>query len=164
MRTGLRKSVFDTKAFRHWAATAPANDFVIYHMGNLGIDRANNRTLHDLAETVLLLQETDYVIGTKESVNLAGFSGWAYIAVRSPRGWAPQSVMRGDITASQYKALCAIRDGSAYQSSVRVVRDALAVSDGLAADTLAYFYAHDWIERDDPKGWRLSSAAVALLT
>lgn len=164
MATGLRKSVYDVKAFNYWAATAPAGDYVIYHMGNLGLDRANNRTLHELAETVLLLQETGFVVGAKENMNLAGFTGWGYVAHRSGRGWAPQSVMRGDITASQYKALCAIRDGNAYQSSVRVVRDALSIPDGLAADILAYLFAHEWIERDEPKGWKLSPAGIALLT
>ena len=124
----------------------------------------NNRTLHELAEMVLLLQETGFIIGSKEAMNLAGFTGWGYVAMRSAGGWAPQSVMRGKITAGQHRALCALRDGNAYQSSVRVVRDALSIPDALAADILAYFFAHEWIERDEPKGWKLSRAGIALLT
>lgn len=164
MTIALRKTVTNTAAFCAWAASAAPKDYVIYHIGNLGLDRASNATLHDLAETILLLQGTGFVIGSQHPMRLAHIDGWSYVASRTGGGWAPKHLLAGDISATHHRALVGIRDRDAHMSAVRAARDALSCPDAMAADITAYLYARQWIEEAPGKGWQLSKPGHQILT
>ena len=62
-----RKTVADTAALCHWAATAPAGDFVVYHVGNLGRDRAD---LSDPAACVAAIRANE-AMASRSNVRLS---------------------------------------------------------------------------------------------
>jgi hypothetical protein len=163
MTVALRKTVQDARGFCIWAATAPPRDFVIYHIGNLVSDRMVNKAVHDLAETVLLLQETKFVIGSQHPLRLAVLDGWSYVATRTGGGWAPKSLLHSRITATQYRALWALRNRDAAVSATRTIRDALSVPEINAGKILDDLKDRGWMEAATVKGWQVSIAGMRML-
>ncbi|MBK8772907.1 MAG: hypothetical protein IPM06_21090 [Rhizobiales bacterium] len=160
----LVNMVPDATSLLTWAATAKPKETATYHVGNLAVDRGSNPGLHDMAEIVRLLQETGWLIQATRSVNLAAIEGRAYFTIRTGRGWAPRCVLSGAIDARIWRAMRALRDRQASQSSHRAIRDELGSTDGDAADVLALLYAKKWIEPAPIKGFQLSDAgALAML-
>lgn len=159
-----RKTVPDVEALCLWAATAPAGDFVVYHVGNLGRDRAENPDLHHLAETVLLLQECGWVVGSSVPLHLAGFNGVSYGVTRTGRGYVPQAILHRRLTAAQWYALRAVRDRDPDYSAVRAIRDTLSCSEQHAADLMALLYAHGWVRPAEVgKGYELTPDGLRAL-
>lgn len=159
-----RKTVPDVPSLCEWAATAPAGDFVVYHVGNLGADRAANPALHQLAETVLLLQETGWVVGSSVPLHLAGFIGTSYGVTRTGRGSAPRSILLNRIPAQHWYALRAVRDRDPDYSAVRAIRDALSCSESHAADLMALLYARGWVRAAEVgKGYELTPDGLRAL-
>jgi len=161
----FRKTVSDAAALCQWVAAAPAGDFVVYHIGNLVMDRLSNPVLHDLAETVFLLADSGYVIGAQYPIRLAGIMGATYTATRTGRGRAPQSVLHRRITAQTWRALQAVHHRDSWMSAHRGIRDALSCPDDMAADILAHLHASGWVvEASEGKGWVLSPDGIRMLT
>lgn len=159
-----RKTVADVPSLCAWAANAPAGDFVVYHVGNLGTDRATNTALHELAETVLLLQETGWLVGSSVPLHLAGFIGTSYGVTRTGRGFVPQSILHNRITAAEWYALRAVRDRDADYSAVRAIRDALSCSENHAADLMALLYAKGWVQAAKVgKGYELTPEGLRVM-
>lgn len=159
-----KKTVADVPSLCEWASLAPAGDFVVYHVGNLGADRAANPALHQLAETVLLLQETGWVVGSSIPLHLAGFMGTSYGVTRTGRGAAPMSVLSNRISAQLWYALRAVRDRDADYSAVRAIRDALSCSENHAADLMALLYAKGWVQAAEVgKGYELTPDGLRAL-
>lgn len=161
----FRKTVADAAHFCQWAAGAPPGDFVVYHIGNLGKDRIGNPTLHELADTVLLLSESGFVLGAQYPISLAGISGASYAATRTGRGWAPQSILHRRLSAQTWRALYAVHHRDSWMSAQRGIRDTLSCPDDIAADILAHLHASGWVvEASEGKGWVLSPAGIRMLT
>lgn len=163
MTLAIRKTVANSKALCIWAASAAPADFAIYHIGELGRDRITNPVLHELAETVLILSETGFIISTQYPMQLASLTGWSYVATRRRGGWAPRSILNSQITAAQYRALNAVRRRDAAMSAPRAVRDALSCPDDVAADMLAFLHLNGWVEEAPGKGWAVSPAGLRML-
>jgi hypothetical protein len=163
MTIALRSTVHDTPSFCRWVARARARDTVVYHIGNLGPDRLESDPLHQLAETILLLQETGYIVGAQHRTRIATIDGWTYLATRTGGGWAPGSVLSGRIDAMLFRALAAIRDRDADISAGRAVRNALSIPDNAANSILERLKAQQWVEPAPIKGWQLSTAGHRLL-
>lgn len=163
MTLAIRKTVADAKSFCTWAAGATAGDFAMYHIGELGRDRLSNPALHELAETVLILCETRYVVSAQHPIRLAHINGWSYIATRARGGWAPRAILHRDLNSTQFRALMAVRHRDAAMSANRAVRDALSCPDGAANDMLTYLHMSGWVEEAPGKGWNLSAAGLRML-
>lgn len=163
MTLAIRKTVASARALCIWAASAPPADFAIYHIGELGRDRIANPVLHELAETVLILTETGYILSAQHPISLANITGWSYVATRARGGWAPQSILNSRLTAAQYRALNAVRRRDAAMSAPRAVRDALSCPDDVAADMLAYLHLNGWVAEAPGKGWAVSSDGLRML-
>lgn len=163
MTLALRNTVHDTPSFCRWVARARARDTVIYHIGNLGTERAENPGLNMLAETVLILQETGFIVGARHRTQVPTIDGWTYLATRTGAGWAPASILRGRIDAILYRALAAVRDRDADFSAARAIRNALSIPDPAANAFLDRLKARNLIEPASQKGWQLSAAGHRLL-
>lgn len=159
-----RKTVASVTALCSWAATAPAGDFVVYHVGNLGRDRAENPELHHLAETVLLLQDCGFVVGSSVPLHLAGFMGTSYGVTRTGRGFVPQEVLHQRLTAAEWYALRAVRDRDPDYSAVRAIRDQLSCSESHAADLMALLFARGLVRAAEVgKGYELTPDGLRAL-
>lgn len=163
MKLAIRKTVADAKGFCIWAASAPVGDFAIYHIGELGRDRINNPELHELAETVLILCNTGYIVSAQYPMRLAHINGWSYVATRSRGGWAPRAFLRREINSTEYLALNALRHRDAAMSAPRTVRDALSCPDSVASDMLTYLHQSGWVEEAPGKGWSVSATGLRML-
>lgn len=159
-----RKTVADITALCGWASTAPAGDFVVYHVGNLGRDRVENPALHQLAETVHLMQECGWVVGSSVPLHLAGFMGTSYGVTRTGRGFLPREVLHQRLTAAEWYALRAVRDRDPDYSAVRAIRDALSCSENHAADLMALLYARGLVRAAEVgKGYELTPDGLRAL-
>lgn len=157
MSLHARKTVASVNGFCAWASTARAGDFVVYHVGNLGRDRSENPDLHELAETVLLMQRTGWVVGSAVPLHLAGFIGTSYSATRTGAGYCPRGVLNQRISAPHWFALQAVQQRDADYSAARSIRDALSCSDEHASNLLALLFAKGWIQPADVgKGYELT--------
>ncbi|WP_395542726.1 hypothetical protein [Neotabrizicola sp. sgz301269] len=163
MTIAITNMISSAGELRRWAANARPRDFVTYHIGNVARDRAESQILHDLAELVLLLQETGFIIGSTKRVELAAVQGFVYFATRTGAGYAPHCIIRGTISCREFRALQAIRDRVGYSSAQRSVRDALSCADAEAADLLALLYARKWVEDAPEKGFQLSETGLAAM-
>lgn len=163
MTLALRHTVRDTTAFCRWVVRARARDTVVYHIGNLGHDRAENPDLNMLAETVLLLQETGYVVGSQHRTRVPTIDGWTYFATRTGAGWAPVSVTRGRIDTINYRALASVRSRDLASSAARAIRNTLSIPDAAANVILEHLKEREWIEPAPQKGWQVSTAGHRML-
>jgi hypothetical protein len=158
-----RATAADARELCAWARQAKAGDRCVYHIGNLVADRSAFPALHQLAETVLLLQETGWLVGAQQRIRLPTVDGWSYACVRTGSGRAPRAVLAGTITATHYRAMEAIRARAAAVSVTRAVRDALSVSDDTAAELVSTMRRKGWVIEQPVKGWELSPAGTKLL-
>lgn len=149
--------------FLRWARTADYGEFCVYHEGSLGRDRVGNRDLSQVADTVLLLQDTGFVIATqfRSGIDMPT----KYVATRTGYGYAPRAIIRGEITATDWRILCAVREARHGKSITRVIRDTLSTSsDAAAAGVLHTIKKAGWIEEDPSvMGWKISAAGLSLL-
>lgn len=161
--TKLRHETKTVSEFIRWAKAAQYGDFCVYHTGSLSQDRRGNPDLCRTADTVLLLQETDFVIATQYRRDLG--EPTRYIATRTGRGYAPRSIMSGEISAGDWRILTAVRDARHGRSITRVIRDTLATSsDKAAVAVLEQLKARGWVEEDPSVlGWKISRGGLSLL-
>ena len=82
-RTPLRSTVADTKGFCAWALGARPGDWVVYHIGNLAIDRLKSPDLSEVADIVQVLSDKSYVAGMQYRLSLPAIAGWQYVATRT---------------------------------------------------------------------------------
>lgn len=160
----LRHTVKTTKEFLIWAAKAMPNETVTYHIGSLGCDRLNNRDLHEMAEAILLLTETGYVVTSQsELVLTTGRTRW-YAVTRTGRGTAPRSVMLMQVLPDVYRAIVAVSKQAPDQSTARAIRDTCGIPEQRALDLLAVLHARKFIEEaDHGKGWRLTPEGALMI-
>lgn len=161
--TRKRETVEDARGFCAWASEAAAGDRCTYHIGNLVSDRVAYPELHMLAETILLLQEGGFVIGGQQRIRLVTVQGYAYSVTRTGGGKAPRSVLSGVLTATQYRALEAIRGRASAVSITRAVRDALSISEASAQQIVEALRKRGWVAEQPVKGWELSQSGSKLL-
>lgn len=160
----LKKQVGTVAELIAWARKAQPRDAVIYHVGQLVTDRQRVIGLHDLAETVGLLQDTGFLVGSQAPMSLAAFTGRVYWAIRTGGGWMPKSVADQRIDATVFRALRAVRDRDAAMSATRTIRDSLALSETLAVDVLTRLYALRLIqEAPGGRGWQLTELGQRML-
>lgn len=160
----LRQQVASVPELIAWARAAQPRDTVTYHMGRLVTDRATNFVLHELAETIGLLQETSWLVCRQVAFQLAAVSGYHYLAIRTGGGWMPRAIAELRIDAALYRALSALRDRDAAMSATRSVRDHLSVSDPLALDVMTRLFALGLIEESPGRGWQLTANGARMLT
>lgn len=161
--TKLRHEAANTAEFIRWARGAIYGDFCVYHQGSLSTDRRSNPEVCSLADTVLLLQDTGFIIATQYRRDIDAET--QYIATRTGRGYAPRAVMKGEITAGDWRILGAICEARHGRSITRIVRDMLATSsDKAATAVLEAFKAREWIEEDPSvSGWKISALGLSML-
>lgn len=161
-------SIGTTKQLCKWAKDAQPGEFVIYHAGTLSLDRQRDSMLNLLADTVHLLQETNFVSATSRRTFLQIMDVWAYTATRTGRGFAPASILDQKLTSFEWRALRAIRDRDPDISATRAIRDALSAAistaDTEATKILETLQERKLVIEAAGKGWELSKAGLAALT
>ena len=159
----LRHDAKTVQEFVKWARAAIYGDFCVYHIGSLSADRIKNPDLSALADTVLLLQDTGFVIATQHRRDVSDQT--RYMATRTGRGYAPRSIMTGEISAGEWRILDAINGARHGKSITRVIRDTLATSsDAAARAVLEKLKARGWVEEDPSVlGWKISRHGLSML-
>lgn len=159
----LRHEARNVADFVKWAKSAVYGDYCVYHSGNLSIDRRENDDVCKLADTVLLLHDTGFVIATQHRRNIGAQTD--YMATRTGRGYAPRSIMNGEISAGDWRILEAINGARHGKSITRVIRDTLATSSEAAARAvLDSLKIRGWIEEDPSVlGWKISRLGLSML-
>jgi hypothetical protein len=149
--------------FITWARCATFGDFCVYHTGNLATDRRDSNDLCKLADIVLMLQDTGFVIATQFRANVGDLT--QYVATRTGEGYAPRAVMKGEISAADWRILTAVRDARHGRSITRVIRDALASSsDRAATAVLDALKSRQLVEEDTTvSGWKISHLGLSIL-
>ena len=143
----LNSIVTSTEGFLRWLSTSTMGDWCVYHVGHIGLDRTEDPDLNERAALVLVLADLDFVNSSIARPPFADQEIFAYVATRTGRGYAPRSLIAGDITAHLYLALRAVQHRAADLSAARAIRDGLAVSEAVAARFLADLAARGLVER-----------------
>jgi hypothetical protein len=164
MIAAFRRVIRNTHDFLSWSAEAKPRDTVAYHIGNIGTDRAQTPELHMLAETVMLLQETGWVIGSQIPMHMTVGMLTSYFVTRTGSGTAPRALMMGTIDALEYRALRSLKERDADQSATRAIRDGIRCSEHMAADYLAVLFGRKFIMPGPERGWQPSPAGLRALT
>lgn len=136
-----RHEAQDLDGFLEWARDAQRGDYCIHHRGDLGYDRASCNDTRQLASTVRILAEYDFVIlaqnrkfGHDHDVIRE------YIATRTGYGHPPRAIMSQQITVTQFEALRGIleytNDNRERKSARRAVRDAIQAANAAIADAM----------------------------
>lgn len=163
-----RHIVGTVRELSRWCKTAAVGEGVIYHAGEISVDRRKDDNINALADTVLLLAETGFVSCTQRRQYLYVEDVWAYWAIRARDGYAPRALIDGKLTSFEWRALKALRDRDADISATRAVRDALSFamssSDQSAEALLQGLKARRLVEEAPGKGWQLSKLGVGALT
>lgn len=159
---------WDTRAFCEWVRTSRPGETCVYHAGHLVADRARDKDLASLADTVNLMDELA-VVGLRQFRQyLAIVDVWMYIAVRRAGGFPPRSLLSQKINSTDFRALRAIRDRAADISVTRAIRDAISASaissDDLAVSVLNSLRDRKLVEQAPIKGWQLSAAGLKAMT
>lgn len=159
---------YDVRGFLRWFKAARAGDTCLYHAGNLATDRAKDGHLNDLADTVMLLNETGAVRASQYRQYLFIMDVWSYIAIRANGGYIPKDIVTGKITSREWRALRAVRDRDADISATRAIRDALSASwlssDATAKDLLQSLAERKLVEEAPSKGWQLTKIGLRAMT
>lgn len=165
MTVNARSTVSSTRALLDWAATAPAGETVTYHVGALSVDRANSRDLARMADTVMILQSTGWLLATQTQMRFAVGPLAAYHATRTGRGHAPHGLVKGTITASEWLALFAVKDKAATTSAQRAIRDHVQCGEDMASLLLHNLVGRGLLARDDGKqGYVPTEVGAKMLT
>lgn len=163
-----RHVVWNVTSLCRWLKTAGEGDWCVYHSGNLAYDRVRDSDVNDLSDMVLLLTETDYLRTTQRRQYLFITDVWVYVAHRTGRGHAPRAILNGTITASDFRALRAVRDRDADISATRAIRDALSAtmssSDVIATQMFERLKERKFISEAKGKGWGISQAGLRIMT
>ena len=159
---------YDTKGFCRWLKSAKEGQTCVYHAGNLSLDRSLDPFLNELADTVMLVQETGGIITKQWRQYLPITDLWCYVAIRTRNGFVPKSIQSQKITALDYRAMRAIRDRDADISASRAIRDAISASwsssDTFAKQILTALKDQGFLEEAPGKGWQLSAAGLRMMT
>jgi hypothetical protein len=161
-----RHEAKDLDGFLAWARSAQRGDYCIYHRGDLGYDRASCMDTRQLAATVRILAEHDFVILSQGRT--FDFQR-DYIATRTGHGTPPKAVLAQQITAIQFEALRGVleytRDNLERRSAMRAVRDAIsAANQNVAAAVFDDLVKHGWIESKGPGcGYDLTALGLRML-
>lgn len=161
-----RHEAKDLDGFLAWARAARRGDLCVYHRGDLGHDRASCAATRQLASTVRLLAEYDFLYLSQTRV----FDHEReYLATRTGHGTPPRSILRQDITALQFEALRGVletmRDEYDRRSARRAVRDAIhAPSSAMADRVFDDLVKQGWIESKGAHcGYDLTALGLRML-
>lgn len=159
-----RRIVMDTAGLRRWLRAAVAGEQKIYHAGLLAADRVQWPDLNDLADTIMVLQETGFVTASQYREQLPMDNIWVYLVTRTGKGYAPVGLMSGKLTARDFIALNAVLHREPSMSATRAVNDACGLNDTDAAKILSDLRERSLIEDAPGKGIAITKAAVALMS
>lgn len=164
------ESVASVKQLAFWSRQALVGHPALYHVGSLAKDRHANPIINSLADTALLLAETQYLCLQQRRMPLAEDEEdrWHYLAVRSSGGYAPSAIITLRLTSFEWRALRAIRDREDRISATRAISDALTYSTTASFDVarsmLQLLQDRQLIAPAQGKGWQLSPAGLEALT
>jgi hypothetical protein len=159
-----RRLVLSLPTFWRWLRSAVPGECKIYHAGMLASDRIGDADLSDLADTIMVLQGTEYVSISQYRQDLPITRLTVYTVTRTGRGYAPSGLETGKLAVREYMALDAVLRRDAHVSAARAIRDACGITDDEAAAILLALRTRGLIEDASGKGVTLSQAAIRMMT
>lgn len=159
-----RRIVLSPPVFWRWLKSAAAGERKIYHAGLLASDRATDPELSELADTIMVLQGTEYVAAGQYRQELPITTVSVYTVTRTGRGYAPSGLLTGKLAVHEYMALDAVLRRDAHISASRAIRDACGITDDEATGILATLRDRGLVEDATGKGVTLSQSAISMMT
>jgi hypothetical protein len=157
LRAAFQSTVGTIEEFLTWCRASKYQDVCIYHIGQIGADRATSPDLNNIALTVQILTETGYIVPGQHPLSLASGRSTAYTATRTKGQFAPRAIMDGKLSATDYSLLKIIKHRQAGMSAVRAIRDGMGISDSASINMMRYLQRKKMIERSASMGWCITA-------
>lgn len=128
-----------------WVRPTMRNKWIVYHSGDLAVDRLADPKVAHKADIVRIMAETQFVVLSQ--YRRPNHLGSVYTATQTGAQPRAQAVLSGVVSPTQWWALQALREPLHGLSATRAIRETMAqMDDRKAKDVLQQLIKCEWAE------------------